>query len=50
MLNKASNVLFPNVLFNENETKPTLINKKEIFEKIVINNGINIDESMPGRE
>ena len=50
LLNKVSNILFPNILFNEDETKPTLINKKEIFEKIVINNGINIDESIPGRE
>ena len=50
LLNKVSNILFPNILFNEDETKPTLINKKEIFEKLVINNGINIDESIPGRE
>ena len=50
LLNKVSNILFPNISFNEDETKPTLINKKEIFEKLVINNGINIDESIPGRE
>ena len=50
LLNKVSNILFPNILFNEDETKPTLINKKEILEKLVINNGINIDESIPGRE
>jgi len=50
LLNKVSNILFPNILFNEDETKPTLINKKEIFEKLVLNNGINIDESIPGRE
>ena len=50
LLNKVSNILFPNVAFNEEETKSSLVNKKEIFENLLLNNGINIDESIPGRE
>ena len=49
LLNKVSNVLFPDVSFSEDETKPTLENKNEIFENIT-NKGISIDESIPGRE
>ena len=50
LLNKVSNILFPNVAFNEEETKSSLVNKKEIIENLLLNNGINIDESIPGRE
>ena len=50
LLNKVSNILFPDVAFNEEETKSSLVNKKEIFENLLLNNGINIDESIPGRE
>ena len=50
LLNKVSNILFPDVAFNEEETKSSLINKKEIIENLLLNNGINIDESIPGRE
>ena len=50
LLNKVSNILFPNVAFNEEETKSSLVNKKEIFENLLLNDGINIDESIPGRE
>ena len=50
LLNKVSNILFPNMAFNEEETKPSLKNTKEIFENLLINKGVNIDESIPGRE
>ena len=50
LLNKVSNILFPDVAFNEEETKSSLVNKKEIFENLLLNDGINIDESIPGRE
>ena len=50
LLNKVSNILFPNVVFNEEETKSSLVNKKEIFENLLLKYGINIDESIPGRE
>ena len=50
LLNKVSNILFPDVAFNEEETKSSLVNKKEIIENLLLNDGINIDESIPGRE
>ena len=50
LLNKVSNILFPDVAFDEEETKSSLVNKKEIFENLLLNDGINIDESIPGRE
>ena len=49
LLNKVSNILFPDVSFNEEETKSKLENKNEIFGNIS-NKGIRIDESIPGRE
>ena len=49
LLNKVSNILFPDISFNEKETKPCLENKNEIFTNVV-NKGISIDESIPGRE
>ena len=49
LLNKVSNILFPDISFKEEETKPFLSNKNEIFENIG-KKGINIDESIPGRE
>ena len=50
LLNKVSNILFPDPLFKEEETKSSLENKKEIFDNLSKNKGINIDESIPGRE
>ena len=50
LLNKVSNILFPDVLLKEEETKSFLQNKKEIFDSIAKYKSINIDESIPGRE
>jgi ribonuclease Z len=50
LLNKVSNILFPDPLFKEEETKSSLENKKEIFDNLSKNKGVNIDESIPGRE
>ena len=49
LLNKVSNILFPDLSFKEEETKPKLENKKELFDNL-IKNGISIDECIPGRE
>ena len=50
LLNKVSNILFPDVLLKEEDTKSFMQNKKEIFDNIIKNKNINIDESIPGRE
>ena len=50
LLNKVSNILFPDMIFSENETKSNLDNKEEIFMNINKSYGLNIDESIPGRE
>ena len=49
LLNKISNKLFPDVSFTEDDTKPILKDKNDIFENIN-KKGISIDESIPGRE
>ena len=49
LLNKISNKLFPDITFNEEETKPIFKDKNESFENIN-KKGISIDESIPGRE
>ena len=50
LLNKVSNILFPDVLFTEEESESPMKNKKEIFTDISQKNSISIDESIPGRE
>ena len=50
LLNKVSNILFPDVLFTEEESESPMKNKKEIFIDISQKNSISIDESIPGRE
>ena len=50
LLNKVSQILFPDILFTEEESESPIKNKKEILDNISHNNNINIDESIPGRE
>ena len=50
LLNKVSNILFPDVLFSEEESESPMRNKMEILTNISQKNNINIDESIPGRE
>ena len=50
LLNKVSNLLFPDILFTEEESHSPLKNKEEILMDISKKNNINIDESIPGRE
>ena len=50
LLNKVSKLLFPNIVFTEQESEAPLKNKTQIFADISQKNNINIDESIPGRE
>ena len=50
LLSKVSNILFPDILFTEEESESPLKNKKELLIDISKKNNINIDESIPGRE
>ena len=50
LLNKVSRILYPDIIFSEQESQSPIKNKKEIFDDISKKNSINIDESIPGRE
>ena len=50
LLNKVSQILYPDILFTEEESESPIKNKKEILNDISLKNNISIDESIPGRE
>ena len=50
LLNRVSNILFPDILFTEEESLSSIKNKKEKLSNISQKNSITIDESIPGRE
>ena len=50
LLNKVSKLLFPDILFTEQESAAPLKDKNQLFADISKNHNINIDESIPGRE
>ena len=50
LLNKVSTILYPDIIFSQEESESPIKNNKEIFNDISKKNSINIDESIPGRE
>ena len=50
LLNKVSTILYPDILFSQEESESPIKNNKEILNDISKKNSINIDESIPGRE
>ena len=50
LLNKVSTILYPDIIFSQEESESPIKNNKEILNDISKKNSINIDESIPGRE